>query len=125
MGSIRPSWPAPSRSSIAPSTSGGRRLRECDCDRRRSAATGGRRSRVAGGAELGQLPKPAKPLIPRDGGVRRRRGREDEEPRPAERVWLQAEPGPRAEGAAVRLLADEGEPSGLQVACDPCEPLGG
>src|SRR5690242_6932062 len=40
-----------SRSSTARSTSGGRRLRGCGCGRRRSAATGGRRSPIAGAAE--------------------------------------------------------------------------
>src|SRR4051794_39666200 len=45
------SWSARSRSSTGPSTSGARPRRGCACARRRSAATGGRRSPIAGGAE--------------------------------------------------------------------------
>ena len=72
-----------------------------------------------------ELLEPAQPLRPRHGGVRGRGGRKDEEPRVAERPLLEAELRPHAERAAVRLLADEGEPRRPQLARDPLETLGG
>jgi len=73
----------------------------------------------------GELAEPAEPLVPRHGGVRGRGRREDEETSLAERPLLETEVGPRTKCAAIRLLADEGEPLGTELARDVREPLGG
>src|SRR5579859_1583659 len=68
-----------------------------------------------------QLPKPAQPFAPRHGSVRRRGRREHEKPRVGEPALLHPELRPLPERAAVRLLADERDPAGLQLARDPLE----
>src|SRR5262249_9052040 len=71
----------------------------------------------------GELLEPAQALRPGHCGVRGRRGREHEELRLAEPPLLHPELGPLAERAAVRLLADEADPPGLELACELLEPL--
>src|SRR5215211_5485754 len=82
-----------------------------------------RPERQTGGAAR-QLLEPALPLRPGDGGVRRRRGREDEVPRLADAALLEAELRAFAEGAAIGLLPDERQPARAQLERDPLEPLG-
>ncbi|HEU5490739.1 MAG TPA: hypothetical protein VFU84_08085 [Gaiellaceae bacterium] len=59
--------------------------------------------------QISQRPKPAKPLVPRDGGVRRRRGREDEELGLAKPSLLEPVLRALAKRPVVRRLADEGD----------------
>src|SRR5439155_668202 len=111
--------------------------------RRPSGATGERRSRTAGGADpLGEVRRPRRHLgqlrdrepaeLERLGEVRRLEaidthevdaGEKASESRFVERPSLHAELGTLAEGTAVRLLADEREPRGAQLAGDALEPL--
>src|SRR5207247_5998678 len=67
---------------------------------------------------------PAQPLSIRNRRVRRRRGRQDEQPGISERPNLRSELRPVAEGSAVRLLADERECPRIEVARESAETLG-
>jgi len=73
----------------------------------------------------GELPEPAKPLAPGDRGVCGRGGRKDEELGPAERPFLEAELGPRAERAAAlerwRLMKPEAAADQLYTPIRPRE----
>ncbi len=68
--------------------------------------------------------EPEEPLAEGDGSVRGRGRGEDEERGLHERAQLRPELGPLAEGAAVGLLADEGERERPQLAREPGEPAG-
>ncbi len=71
-----------------------------------------------------QLLEPAQPLVVWHRRVRRRRGRQDEEPRLAEPPLLHAELRPLAERPAVRLLAHEPDPGRVELLRQRREPLG-
>ncbi len=93
-----------------------------------------RRSRSRGVRPQGPTPcrpssrerlEPTKPLVPRDGGVRRRGRRKDEERRLAEHPLLEAVLGTLAKRAVVRGLSDERDDLRSEVERDLLEPLGG
>ncbi len=71
-----------------------------------------------------ELAEPAQALVPRHRGVRRRGGRQDEEPRFAELPLLQPEGRTLAERPAVGLLADEGDHARFEFQREPLETFG-